>query len=268
IYFRFAKMNNLITYWPNNYILIILFLLITACSATPSESSLTPTSRPPNASPQPSLTSLPSATTTQTPTLMPTSTATIIPSATPIPVLIKGVVTQQSNCRYGPGAAYLYKFGFYENISVTVEGRNEKGDWAWVQGLWFPDQCWIKTNLLNLDGDIMGMPFFQHRLPFSVLYLPPTGVSAERDGDIVTVHWNSANMTEDDDRGYLVEAWLCRNDEFAFYPIGANITLANILDETGCEEESHANLYTVEKHGYTQWIKINWPPAQIPTPSQ
>ena len=61
---------------------------------------------------------------------------------------------------------------------------------------------------------------------------------------------------------YLIEAWICRDGEIVFTPIGSYATLVNITDEFGCTEPSHARLFGVEKHGYTNWIKIPWPQAE------
>lgn len=44
-----------------------------------------------------------------TPSLTPTITNT--PTITPTPGPLKGKVLEQANCRYGPGAAYLYEYG-------------------------------------------------------------------------------------------------------------------------------------------------------------
>ena len=70
-------------------------------------------------------------------------------------------------------------------------------------------------------------------------------------------------MTEDDDRGYLIEAWVCQNGNYLFLPIGIfpyTKTFARIVDEPGCQQESQAKIFTVEKHGYIMPpVIINWP---------
>jgi hypothetical protein len=58
---------------------------------------------------------------------------------------------------------------------------------------------------------------------------------------------------------YVIEAWVCIQGTLTFTVIGSNITLANISDEPGCTEPSHARVYGAEKHGYTPWVEIPWP---------
>ncbi len=201
-----------------------------------------------------------------TPTL--TSTITLTPTITPTYTITptfanpKGEVIEQANCRYGPGAAYLYKYGLYEGYRVEVLGRNQLGSWAWVQALGFPDPCWVKVSLLELDGDIFSVGEYYSRLPYSDLYRPPTFVQAERDGDEVAITWAAVWMTEDDYRGYLIESWLCQDGQLVFTPIHIDGTTVTVIDEAGCHEASGGRLYTAEKHGYTQWVLIPWPPHE------
>jgi hypothetical protein len=82
-------------------------------------------------------------------------------------------------------------------------------------------------------------------------------------------------MTEDDYRGYLIEAWLCVDGQLTFTPIsidGPEIThlphvaqpVIILHDEAGCQQPSSARIYTVDKHGYTEWRLIHWPPNPGP----
>jgi hypothetical protein len=69
-------------------------------------------------------------------------------------------------------------------------------------------------------------------------------------------------MTTDDDRGYLIEAWLCLGGQLIFTPLRTTQyeqTTIYVQDEAGCSQPSGARLYTAEKHGYTQWVIIPWP---------
>jgi hypothetical protein len=207
----------------------------------------------------PSLTPVISPTSSYTPTLTYTPTMTFTPTITLTPPPLKGIVLQQSNCRYGPGAAYLYKYGLYEGYRAEIIGRNKIGDWAYVQALGFPDPCWVKVSLLEIAGDIFSVEPYYARLPYSALYQPPTGAHAERNGDQVTISWQNVWMTEDDYRGYLIEAWLCQDGQVIFTPMRTDMTMVNVIDEAGCLEPSSAKLYTAEKHGYTSWVPIPWP---------
>jgi hypothetical protein len=75
-------------------------------------------------------------------------------------------------------------------------------------------------------------------------------------------------MTEDDYRGYLIEAWLCQDRQLIFTPVRSDETQVFLTDEAGCLQPSSGRLYTAEKHGYTQWVKIPWPlhPGATTTP--
>jgi hypothetical protein len=81
-------------------------------------------------------------------------------------------------------------------------------------------------------------------------------------------------MTEDDYEGYLIEAWLCQGGQQVFKPIGYKPPLSEntgtlgiiVTDEPGCLVPSSARIYTAEKHGYTGYKVIPWPPYEA-TPS-
>jgi len=99
-------------------------------------------------------------------------------------------------------------------------------------------------------------------LPWSPYYSALTNVSAVRNGTQVTISWNLLNLRAGDDslqEPYLVEAWVCQEGEIRFIPIGSYTYLANVIDEPGCEEPSHARVYGVEKHGYTPYVVVPWP---------
>jgi hypothetical protein len=251
-----------------------------------------PESTPTN-SPVPSRTStaIPTATPTSTPTLTqtaaPTHTPTVTdtptpqytpsitptPSRTPTPSLvptfapIAAKVLVQSNCRYGPGAAYLYEWGLFPDVRVDIVGRNDIGTWAYVEPWTYFDRCWVKSEFLEIRGDLRDAPPYYSRLPFGELYNPPTNVRASRNGDDVVIAWDPVWMTTDDDRGYLIETWLCRDGQLIFTPLRTRQyqeTTITVQDETGCQLPSGGRVYTAEKHGYTQWILIAWP-AHDPT---
>jgi hypothetical protein len=209
----------------------------------------------------PSATSTPAATETATPDY--TATASLTPSKTPTPTAtpeMRGRVREQANCRYGPGAAYLYEWGLYPANRVTVLGRNQDGSWVYVDPWTYVDYCWVKTSLLDLTGDVFSLPQVWTRLPYTEFYYPPQNVSASRNGDDVTVWWDLISMSLDDNRGYLIEAWVCRGGQLIFTAINPWEPPAVIQDEAGCLQPSSGRIYTAEKHGYTEWILIRWPP--------
>ena len=216
-------------------------------------------------------TSTPSRTPSQTPTAAPTETPTPdytptitqTPANTPTPTAtpeLRGRVLEQANCRYGPGAAYLYEWGLYPANRVTVLGRNQDGSWVYVDPWTYVDYCWVKTSLLELNGDVFSLPQVTTLLPYTEFYYPPQNVSASRSGDEVTVWWDLISMSLDDNRGYLIEAEVCQNGQMISLAINPWEPPAVIQDEAGCLQPSSGRIYTAEKHGYTEWILIRWPP--------
>ena len=243
-------------------------------TATPSQTptrtaTLTP-SRTPTPTRMPTQTDTP--TPSETPTITSTPTRTQTPSRTPTITLTptinypRGVAQVMSNCRFGPGAAYLHEWTLYPGDRVRIIHRNDTGTWVYVDPNTYIDYCWVNASLLEITGDIFSLDIYESSLPYSTLYQPPQSPNARREGDQVVISWQPVWMTEDDYRGYLIEAWVCQGGELVFYPTRWDQTIAFIPDEPGCSEPSHARIYTVEKHGYTRWVTIPWPePASSPS---
>lgn len=218
-----------------------------------------------------STTPLPSATWTVLPTYTSTATLTMtetpLPTSTPSPTITATStseypqirVLEQANCRYGPGKAYLYAHGLYEGDTGEVHGRNYSGTWLWIKPWNLDWHCWAAASVTDFSVDIKDINIVQTRLPKSTLYGPPDEVQAVRVGDTVQIAWSAVWMTEDDYRGYLIEATVCQNGGLIPIAIHIDGTYVEIQDETGCSGESKGFLYTVEKHGYTDPVKIPWP---------
>jgi hypothetical protein len=205
-------------------------------------------------------TTTPTRTSTSSPTQTQSDTAT--PSITPTYAILRGTVLEQANCRYGPGAAYLYKYGLYPGYNLEIIGRNEEGTWVVIRAIGGTNPCWVKASLMDIHGDVMSLAPASLPLPQSPYYGPLTGVSAVRDGSMVIISWNSLQLRAGDDSlqyPYLVEAWLCQDGQVSFFPIGSWDTILTVQDDPGCDEASHARVYGVEKHGYTAWVNVPWP---------
>lgn len=263
------------------YILGLLLVFLVGCS--PAAFTPDPTQTKQAAAPRVSfpastriptstITLLPTGTSTPTPTPSPTPTYTSTFTSTQTPtVTITPTITQtlpppegyvkvaQANCRYGPGWAYLYKFGLYEGISVEIQGRTERGDWVFVLPLWYESGCWIKADLLEITGDVFSVEPYYGSLPFSDIYPPPWITEASRDGDEVFIAWSDVRMTADKYRGYLLETWLCQEGQLVFTPVNVDGLWTTFIDEPGCSEPSWGRIYSAEKHGYSQWRIIPWP---------
>lgn len=222
---------------------------------------------------------------TYTPSLSPTITRTPSRTLTPEPPRVS--ILEHSACLYGPGTGYLYKYGLNATVRMRVIGRNEDGSWVALKAGNDPDSnaCWLQTSQVEIiSGDLREVPVLWIVLPHSLpAYQPPTVFSASRDGNEVTISWQPIWMTEDDYRGYLVEAWVCQGSKQVFVPIGYVTDVydnetsrknglaisVTVTDEPGCDVPSRARLYAVEKHGYTNYVMVPWPgfdPAPTATP--
>ncbi|OGO14600.1 MAG: hypothetical protein A2030_08400 [Chloroflexi bacterium RBG_19FT_COMBO_50_10] len=235
---------------------VIQTRFITGIPSTPS-----PTLRP-TQTPQPSTTPTTAIASTATPSQTASLTSTSIPS--PTYAILRGTVLEQANCRYGPGAPYLYKYGLYSGNNLEIIGRNELGTWIVIQAIGGSNPCWVKASLLKFEGDVVSLAPASLPLPQSPYYGPVSGVSAVRNGDYVTISWNPIHLKAGDDSlqyPYLIEAWLCQDGQLLFSPIGSWETIVTVQDESGCLEPSHARVYGVEKHGYTAWVEAPWPAA-------
>ncbi len=234
---------------------------IAAASPQPALiASATPTQ---TASPLPS----PASTITPTPTASPTPTVTPTPTITPTPPQTLTptfdfpdvIVQMQANCRYGPGTAYLYSHGLYPGDTGIVGGRNASGTWLWIMPNTLNRYCWVSASVVQVIGDIFTVRAINPPLPFSTFYYPPKNVQAERQGSKVIVTWKRVPMTEDDDRGYLIEANLCQNGDLVWGAYQTEKISYTFTDEPGCKEKSNARIFTVDKHGYSDPEKIPWP---------
>jgi hypothetical protein len=223
-------------------------------SRTPTNTSTsTPTFTPtitltPTQSDTPTITPTPTSTLTRTPTLTPTYD---FPDVT--------INVPQAHCRYGPSTGYLHAADLYQGDTGSVRGRNNSGTWLYIKFDKLNYFCWIAASVADVKGDIFLIYPVERKLPVSTLYGPPTGVMATRQGDLVKITWNRVNMTEDDDRGYMIEAYICQEGRYIFMVIATNNTSYEFSDVKGCPVASSGLLYTVEKHGYTDPVPIPWP---------
>ncbi len=167
----------------------------------------------------------------------------------------------QANCRYGPGTAYLYRWGLYPDDQADVRGRNWNSSWYWIHPFNLPagQNCWASKIVFNETVDTSKVHFVISKLPHTTFAGPPGNVHAERNGNQVTVKWDKVDLSEDKRRGYMLEAQVCENG--LFYPIivQTNETEYTFRDDRNCKQKANALLYTAEKHGYSDPVKVPWP---------
>ncbi len=201
------------------------------------------------------------ATVTPTPSRTATPTITLTPSITPTPTFdFPDVeVTTQAHCRYGPHTAYLHAGDLYPGDHGLVWNRNHGSSWLWVKWDKQSWACWVSASVVEVEGDVETVGIYYHPLPKSSLYGPVKDVDAKRKGNDVVVSWDSVWMTEDDFRGYLIEANVCRDGYMVPVIVHTNDTSQLFDDDPLCEADSSAKIYAVEKHGYTSPVNIDWP---------
>jgi hypothetical protein len=266
-----VKKNLPYPLWIVPWVILLDLVVLVGCNRSSLPFTQIITSLPPEGTEFIHSSSTPTSTSTLYPT--PSQTATRVRSKTPTPTngltptisltptfdFPDVVVQMQANCRYGPGTAYLYSFGMYKGDHAEIHGRNYSGNWLWIKPENLERHCWISSTVVEIQGDIRTVKVVQSKLPHSTLYGPPQDVKAVRDGELVTVSWNRVWMTKDDDRGYLIEATVCQNGNLFMMAVHTDDTSYVLTDESGCSGDSGGLLYTVEKHGYTDPVKIEWP---------
>lgn len=262
------------------FTLFCLTLLIAACGPSPEEQATmtaaawtaTPTSTltPTNTA---TFTNTPTFTATFTPTITFTPTETLTPTITTTPTFAfptVEVTAGQAHCRYGPNVAYLHAADLYAGDTGTVRSRWYLSQWLLVKFDKLDYFCWVAPSVVNVTGDIetvIKLTQLDLTRIGSNQYGPPNNVVATRSDNKVTISWNQMKMTEDKDRGYFLDIFVCQDGYLLWWPISfpdQYTTSYTIKDEAGCPAPSGGMIYTVEKHGYSEPKTINWPAAPAP----
>jgi hypothetical protein len=251
-------------------IILMIFLFVSACApsteeqTTPTGISSTSTSESSTETPEATLT--PTSTKASTPTVRVSPTIPLSPtiSATPTFAFPTVTVNKQAHCRYGPSVAYLHAADLYPGNTGTVRSRYIYSNWLYVKFDKLNYFCWVAPSIVDVVGDISTVAYKELNLQSigSNMYGPPQNVTAVRNGNEVTISWEQVNMTLDDDRGYLLELFVCQDTIYKWwtdsYP-DQYTTTYTIQDEAGCAQPSSGKLYTVEKHGFSNPAIIPWP---------
>jgi hypothetical protein len=251
-------------------IILLIFLFVSACvpstqQSTATEALVTATE---NSTDTPEATSSPTRTATSEPTITFTPTIELLPTAaqtaTPTFAFPSVTVNKQAHCRYGPHVAYLHAADLYPDDTGTVRGRFIYSNWLYVKFDKLNYFCWVAPSVVDVVGDVSTVAYKELNLQSigSNRYGPPGNVTAVRDGNHVTISWNKVEMTFDDDRGYLLELFVCQDGVFYWWPDSypdQDSTSYTVKDEAGCAQPSSGKLYTVEKHGFSEPAMIPWP---------
>jgi len=173
-------------------------------------------------------------------------------------------VNKQAHCRYGPSVAYLHAADLYPGEVGSVRGRYIYSNWLYIKFDKLNYFCWVAPSVVEVAGDVATVAYKELNLQSigSNRYGPPRNVTAVREGEHVTISWSRVEMTKDDDRGYLLELFVCQDTIYKWwtdsYPDQAS-TSYPVKDEAGCAQPSSGKLYTVEKHGFSEPAIIPWP---------
>ena len=251
---------------------ILPLLLLSACAAAPQAVPTVTPSLQPSATatrtntPEPTAPLTATATVTRTPTITLTLTITDTPTITPSPTfdLPDVEVTMQAHCRYGPSKAYLHAADLYPGDKGVVWGRFAYSAWLWIKFDKLGYACWAAPSVLSITGDITTIRYTTPDLMKvgSNQYGPPHNVAATRSGNQVTITWDRMVMTEDKDRGYFIEAWVCQNGAYLWWTVSFEnqyTTSYTVQDDSGCGQPSKGEIRTVEKHGFSEAVPIPWP---------
>ncbi|HZM20645.1 MAG TPA: hypothetical protein VFC02_02815 [Anaerolineales bacterium] len=248
----------------------LVILAVSACApsaeeqATLTSTAITATAASWTKTPTPTLTFTPTETLTPTLTFTPTITSSPTITATPTFTFPSAIVNKQAHCRYGPSVAYLHAADLYPGDTGTVRERYIYSNWLYVKFDKLNYFCWVAPSVVDVAGDISTLKYKELNLQSigSNMYGPPHGVTVVRDGAFVTISWERVEMTKDDDRGYLLELFVCQNGNYLWwtdsYPDQFS-TSYSVKDESGCAQPSSGKLYTVEKHGFSEPAIIPWP---------
>jgi len=251
-------------------IVFLIVILLSACAPSPEQqetavaTALTATADTWTNTPSPTLTFTPTETVTPTLKLTPSITPSPTITATPTFAFPAVTVNTQAHCRYGPSVAYLHAADLYAGDTGTVRGRYLYSKWLYVKFDKLNYFCWVAPSVVDVVGDISKINLTELNLQAigSNMYGPPRNVTAIRNDVKVTISWDQVNMTEDDDRGYLLELFVCQNGNYIWWTDSYPDQFSNsytVKDEAGCSEPSSGLLYTVEKHGFSKPVTIPWP---------
>lgn len=247
---------------------IILSVIILACNlptqpSAPNNNGAAPTSTPKYLSTEtptiiPPTSQTPTNTPTFTPTLTPLPTETPPPTFTPTPEFPTVTADMNAFCRWGPGTAYITSgVPLLEGQTARVDGRDYDSTWYWIQIESVNWHCWISASTVTLQGDSKSIKYVQIDIPTSNKIPSPKGVSASRNGNLVTISWQAAPPAPE--LGYLIEAEVCLYGSPVDVAYSTTNTAITLEDNQDCSKKSSGTVYTVNKLGYSKPVPIAWP---------
>ncbi len=202
-------------------------------------------------------------TTPPPPTETPTLSSFPFPSPfTPTAIIQVVVSVPAVNCRFGPDTIYVAPYGLrYGKVREAI-GKDQTGSWLLVREPGGKKACWVISSAVILQGNLADLAICQVKLPITTLYPPPTIINVTRDGNKVQISWNEVPLQQKDtylENHYLLDVWICNNNQLINKLIGTNELSAILTDDTGCASPSEGQIYTSSKAGYSSPLQIPWP---------
>lgn len=178
------------------------------------------------------------------------------------------MTAERLSCRYGPGPEYLYLFALRQTANIKLIGRVDAENWHWVM-VENQVNCWVSAEFLEIQGDPLSLPIVYPgiaKLPITPYYPRSEVLSAERNQatNEITVSWvevpiSTGDFEDDSMQTYIIEVWRCEAGQVIFDPLATRVAFIKFVDEPGCTEPSHGQVWVQEKHGYAGPAEIPWP---------
>lgn len=201
-------------------------------------------------------------TTPPPPTASPTTTAPPQPTAFEPAATIPITISAPANCRFGPDTVYAGPGGLRTGKVLDAIGRDASGQWLLVREASGKNSCWVNIIAIDTPGDINTLAIAPVSLLFTPNYPPPSNVGATRNVDQVTINWTEVPLQPKDthpESHYFLEMWLCANGTLTYTLRSTNDLTITVIDQPGCAEASHGQIYTATRAGYSQPAAIPWP---------
>ncbi len=131
---------------------------------------------------------------TETPTLPVLQIVTNTPTPTPLAVP-QLILTENANCRKGPGTAYDVVTSFVKNTTLDASGRNTDSSW-WLAKIPGGGTCWVSNTAVGKNGPLDQLAIIQApALPDAPAKLDNSHVCVTLKAQSLTVTLNWASVS-------------------------------------------------------------------------
>lgn len=176
------------------------------------------------------------------------------------PTTQRVIVTKTTSCRFGPDKVYVPRYrvgvGTYQIIN-----RDASGQWLHVYPPGLKKSCWIESQFVLMPVAIDRIPVIPFQLEVNNKYKPPESVRSTRSGEQVQISWGDVVLKGkiSHKNRFLLYLWLCNAGQLTYILRTTNDLTITVIDQRGCAESSHGQIYTATREGYSQPATIPWP---------